>query len=393
MKSIPPEFQNYVENVINSELTGDEAADRVWGTTPQRRHFAIITTSVAWYAVRVIISGHGIVYHEQFMTADGAQGFVNKKSRELTNGTHCIEILNMYFIVDPHNIHPQVDILKGTQKKVIKGVAEMSDLIPKCGDLLVFNNIGYCHWAVYIGDDKVIHVTGADDTGYSFESLINGLKDKVSKAVVKEEELDTFGTIIRFAHVDNSLDSQIPPFSSDEIVGRARSKIGSWYYDLERNNCEHFAKWCRYGEEVCQQLAYAYDTGDSTGAGLGSYTLGPARYHLPSVHGKTVDEEGRKEVEVGAQVAGAELGFVKANVGASGKFGVQHNDSGVGVTAETKFAEARAGPVSTQLGLGVSTGVHADENGVGAEILGTGFSVGNSGIGISFFGSKFKISW
>ncbi|KAE9547026.1 hypothetical protein FO519_009762 [Halicephalobus sp. NKZ332] len=248
----------------------------------------------------------------------------------------------------------------------------MSDLIPKRGDLLVFNSVGYCHWAVYIGNNKVIHVTAAHSDKFSLESIINALIDKASKAVVKEEELEMLNFVIRFTHVDNSLDSQIPPFSPDEIVRRARSKIGSWYYDLERNNCEHFAKWCRYGEEVCQQLVYAYDTGDSAGAGLGSYTLGPARYHLPSVHGKAVDEEGRKEIQIGAQVAGAELSFIKANVGASGKFGVRNNDSGIGVTAETKFVETRAGPVSTQLGLGVSTGAHADENGVGAEILGTG---------------------
>ena len=33
-------------------------------------------------------------------------------------------------------------------------------------------------------------------------------------------------------------------YSTDEIVSRARSKIGENHYSLITNNCEHFAIWC-----------------------------------------------------------------------------------------------------------------------------------------------------
>ncbi|KAE9548032.1 hypothetical protein FO519_008754 [Halicephalobus sp. NKZ332] len=268
----------------------------------------------------------------------------------------------------------------------------MSELIPKTGDLLVFNGVGYCHWAVVSSPGKIIHVTSANNELF-LVAIANGLRNDTT---VKEEELDFLGVIkgaIQFMHVDNSLDSQLDPLPVDEIVSRARSKIGPWDYDVVKNNSEHFAKWCRYGETICQQLPYAYNTGHSTGAGVGSITLGPARVHLPNVYSKEVDEDGRREIGGGAHLAGAELAFIRANVGVGGRVGAQKNSSGLGFTAETEFAEARVGPVDAKLGLGVSTGFHNNENGVGAEVLGTGFHMGKDGIGLSLLGSKLKFSW
>uniref|UniRef100_A0A7E4V5G3 Tudor domain-containing protein n=1 Tax=Panagrellus redivivus TaxID=6233 RepID=A0A7E4V5G3_PANRE len=47
-------FENYVENVLDKEFMGYEVG-RVEGVTPCERHFVIVTSKVAWYAVRVII--------------------------------------------------------------------------------------------------------------------------------------------------------------------------------------------------------------------------------------------------------------------------------------------------------------------------------------------------
>lgn len=49
MGDISPQFQEYVENVFNSEIRGFEAGERVWGKTPKGRHFVIITTYVSFF--------------------------------------------------------------------------------------------------------------------------------------------------------------------------------------------------------------------------------------------------------------------------------------------------------------------------------------------------------
>ena len=39
-------------------------------------------------------------------------------------------------------------------------------------------------------------------------------------------------------------------YSPDEIIGRARSRLGETRYGLVCNNCENFATWCRLGGAV-----------------------------------------------------------------------------------------------------------------------------------------------
>ncbi|KAE9549823.1 hypothetical protein FO519_006957 [Halicephalobus sp. NKZ332] len=256
----------------------------------------------------------------------------------------------------------------------------MDHLAPKPGDLLVFNDVVYCRWAVYVGEDKVIHVT--------------------AEGAVKEEQLKVSESIVTFTHVDNTFDSQVKPFTPDEIIERARSKVGQpWSFDLFSNNSEHFAKWCRYDTAICQQVPYAYDTGDSAGAGVGSVTLGPARVHFPSVHKKDVNEEGNREIEVGTQLLGAEVGFLRAGIGPTIRGGTRKGTNGSGFTGEIGLAEVRAGPVGVSAGLGVSTGFQNDERNFTAKVLGTGVDIrkkengeGVEGVGVSVLGSKVECS-
>lgn len=210
--------------------------------------------------------------------------------------------------------------------------------------------------------------------------------------------------------MDNSLDSQIRPFPAEEVVTRARQRVNFiyenhnfslfqvgelWNFDLFKNNSEHFAKWCRYGQEICQQMPYTYNTSESVGAGLGSLTLGPARVHGPSIHAREVNEEEKTEIEFGAQVASAEVGFVKVGVGPTVKAGTRDDTSGLGFTGEIQFAEVSAGPLGVSAGLGISSGFHSNDHGFGAQILGTGFNVCKSEngdsvekVGVSVLGNK-----
>jgi hypothetical protein len=40
----------------------------------------------------------------------------------------------------------------------------------------------------------------------------------------------------------------------NDIVRRARSRLGERCYDVLRNNCEHFCNWCQVGESRSTQV-------------------------------------------------------------------------------------------------------------------------------------------
>jgi hypothetical protein len=73
------------------------------------------------------------------------------------------------------------------------------------------------------------------------------------KAGVKREKYVDFvlpGTRIR---IENGTWNGIQPLPVPEIIKRALSRVGTKDYHLAFNNCEHFARWCRYGEIMSQQ--------------------------------------------------------------------------------------------------------------------------------------------
>jgi HRAS-like suppressor 3 len=43
-------------------------------------------------------------------------------------------------------------------------------------------------------------------------------------------------------------------FTPEEIVARARSRLGEQSYDLITNNCEHFTRWCLTGVSRSLQI-------------------------------------------------------------------------------------------------------------------------------------------
>ncbi|KAF7638305.1 LRAT domain-containing protein [Meloidogyne graminicola] len=74
--------------------------------------------------------------------------------------------------------------------------------------------------------------------------VTNKLHDITNFQVRSDSFLLVAGTDL--CRVNNSLDAQRRPFPPTIIVERALTKLGTGGYNVMHNNCEHFAKWCRY---------------------------------------------------------------------------------------------------------------------------------------------------
>ena len=95
---------------------------------------------------------------------------------------------------------------------------------------------GYTHHGMYVSHDRVVHYSG--------------LSSFWQRAPVEEVSLSRFAG----GHSVQIVDHDRPPYSSQEIVRRARSRIGENDYRLFTNNCEHFCNWCFYGVSHSAQV-------------------------------------------------------------------------------------------------------------------------------------------
>ncbi len=168
---------------------------------------------------------------------------------------------------------------------------ELDDHGHSPGDLLVFKGI-IDHWAVYAGSDRIIHY--------------NNTEEEPLKAVIVEETIQSFwerqrdssgtGSVLEImnssaAAVSRSgqacywkifpkeepklgiLERRIhtQQFSGEAIVQRARQYLGRTHYNLVFENCETFAKWCKYGVHMSEQTQTAgltVSVGIGTGGGV-----------------------------------------------------------------------------------------------------------------------------
>ena len=108
---------------------------------------------------------------------------------------------------------------------------------PPLGAHLVTPRRGYTHHGIYAGAGRVIHYGG----------LARGLR----RGPVEEVSLARFagGRAVRVrAHL-------APRFDREEIVRRARSRLGENRYRLFTNNCEHLCEWCVQGYSRSSQVA------------------------------------------------------------------------------------------------------------------------------------------
>ncbi|CAI4232013.1 unnamed protein product [Auanema sp. JU1783] len=140
------------------------------------------------------------------------------------------------------------------------------------GDLLEFKRTMYLagsmteiyrHWALFIGFTDgvpmVIHISTPDGdftnvTGFSVKDSMSVLSmfSGGSSAEVRSDSLrGVYGEDT--ARINNSLDETHRPFPHPIIVKRAMLELGSKNYSIIFNNCEHFVKWCRYGNRISSQ--------------------------------------------------------------------------------------------------------------------------------------------
>jgi Lecithin retinol acyltransferase len=107
---------------------------------------------------------------------------------------------------------------------------------PPVGAHIVALRRGYTHHGIYIGAGKVVHYAG----------LARGLR----RGPVEEI------SIIGFAggYPVGVVCTAPPKFDGQEIVRRARSRVGEDCYHLLTNNCEHFCEWCVRGQARSYQV-------------------------------------------------------------------------------------------------------------------------------------------
>jgi hypothetical protein len=107
---------------------------------------------------------------------------------------------------------------------------------PPIGAHMVTPRRGYAHHGIYVGQGQVVQYGG----------LSRGLR----RDPVEEVSLSQFAqgrTIWIRLHESIGLDR-------DEVVRRARLRLGENRYHMLTNNCEHFCEWCARGEHRSYQV-------------------------------------------------------------------------------------------------------------------------------------------
>jgi hypothetical protein len=95
--------------------------------------------------------------------------------------------------------------------------------------------VPFRHHGIDCGDGTVIH--------YFAESW------RKQEAAIQRTPMSDFSRgaavhVIRFAVAH----------APDEVVRRAESRLGERRYNLLFHNCEHFARWCKTGDHVSEQV-------------------------------------------------------------------------------------------------------------------------------------------
>ncbi|XP_053266424.1 phospholipase A and acyltransferase 3-like [Podarcis raffonei] len=122
---------------------------------------------------------------------------------------------------------------------------------PKPGDQIEIYRIGYQHWAIYVGDGYVVHLTAADEGIGSSPSI--PLSANTKKAVVKKEKLSKVAGN-DYWMVNNEKDRKYKPRPVCEIISTANEYVGMKIdYNVVMQNCEHFAAILRYGQPYSRQ--------------------------------------------------------------------------------------------------------------------------------------------
>lgn len=127
------------------------------------------------------------------------------------------------------------------KRRTLAGLCRGDRFLPKIeepplGSHLVTPRLGFAHHGIYVGGGKVVHY------GVLVYALHGGPVEEVSLA--------------RFAqgHAIWIRSHLCVAFAPQEVIRRARSRIGEYRYRLLSNNCEHFCEWCLHDEHRSYQI-------------------------------------------------------------------------------------------------------------------------------------------
>ncbi len=98
--------------------------------------------------------------------------------------------------------------------------------LPPLGAHLITPFLGYTHHGIYAGEGKVVHY------GALMYDLIRKPVEEVSLAAFAEGR-----AVYVVSHAEAG-------FHAEEVIRRARTRLGERRYRLLTNNCEHFVEWC-----------------------------------------------------------------------------------------------------------------------------------------------------
>ena len=107
---------------------------------------------------------------------------------------------------------------------------------PSPGSHLVSRRLGYLHHGIYVGDGKVVHYASR------FQRPPAGRVEET--------------TLAKFARGRATWTERADwtSFTPQEVVRRARSRLGEARYRVLSNNCEHFCEWCLRGQARSYQV-------------------------------------------------------------------------------------------------------------------------------------------
>jgi hypothetical protein len=146
--------------------------------------------------------------------------FVDRRSQVRSRGDDCVSGSNT----------PSVRGVCGSDRRLAANEE------PPLGSHLITPRFAYAHHGVYVGAGTVVHYAAF---AYHWH-----------RGPVEEVSLSSFAhgrpVWVRPAGPD--------ALRCEEIVRRARSRLGENYYRLLSNNCEHLSEWCVHGEHRSPQV-------------------------------------------------------------------------------------------------------------------------------------------
>lgn len=106
----------------------------------------------------------------------------------------------------------------------------------------------YEHHAIVVSVDPNNNCLCVIEYGSNCDSI--GLRLSLACVQIREEKIESLNDVFLYRY-DYDPENCFQP---NEVVERAKDRIGERSYNVLLKNCEHFATWCKTGKEFCSQI-------------------------------------------------------------------------------------------------------------------------------------------